>query len=79
MRGEDRTNEALSSYVDIEPRTAANHPLAAMRRMTNAPLAELNGRFDALWRSFVPPEWLLRPHCCSFSIRSAWSGGWWTD
>jgi hypothetical protein len=34
MRGEDRTVGALFSYVDIEARIAAKHPLRAMRRLT---------------------------------------------
>ena len=36
MRGEDRTSGALFSYVDIEGRIPARHPLRAMRRLTNA-------------------------------------------
>jgi len=33
MRGEDRTLGALFSYVDIEARIPARHPLQAMRRL----------------------------------------------
>ena len=64
MRGEDRTSGALFSYVDVEARIAANHPLRAMRRLTNAALAELDARFSALYegigRPSIPPERLLR-------------------
>jgi transposase len=64
MRGEDRTSGALFSYVDIEARIAANHPLRAMRRLTNAALAELDARFSALYqgigRPSIAPERLLR-------------------
>ena len=35
MRGEDRTSGALFSYVDVEARIPAKHPLRAMRRLTN--------------------------------------------
>ena len=38
MRGEDRTSGALFSYVDVEARIAARHPLRAMRRLTDAAL-----------------------------------------
>ena len=51
MRGEDRTDGALFSYVDIEARIPAKHPLRAMRRLTNAALAELDGAFSALYEA----------------------------
>jgi transposase len=64
MRGEDRTSGALFSYVDIEARIPAKHPLRTMRRLTNAALCELDGAFSALYegcgRPSIPPERLLR-------------------
>ena len=64
MRGEDRTSGALFSYVDVEARIPAKHPLRAMWRLTNAALAELEPRLSALYegigRPSVPPERLLR-------------------
>jgi transposase len=64
MRGEDRTSGALFSYVDIEARIPARHPLRAMRRLINTALAELDARFSALYeavgRPSIPPERLLR-------------------
>ena len=64
MRGEDRTSGALFSYVDVEARIPAKHPLRAMRRLTNAALGELDGAFSALYeaigRPSIPPERLLR-------------------
>ena len=63
MRGEDRTSGGLFSYVDVEARIGANHPLRAMR-LTNAALAELDPRFSALYegigRPSIAPERLLR-------------------
>jgi transposase len=76
MRGEDRTSGALFSYVDIEARIAAKHPLRAMRGLTNAALAELDGRFCALYeacgRPSIAPERLLRATLLQllYSIRS---------
>jgi transposase len=76
MRGEDRTSGALFSYVDIEARIGANHPLRAMRRLTDAALAELEARFSALYerigRPSIPPERLLRASLLQllYSIRS---------
>ena len=76
MRGEDRTSGALFSYVDVEARIGANHPLRAMRRLTNAALAELDPRFSALYegigRPSIAPERLLRASLLQllYSIRS---------
>src|SRR5271169_3255344 len=76
MRGEDRTDGALFSYVDIEARIPAKHPLRAKRRLTNAALAELDGAFSALYeacgRPSIPPERLLRATLLQllYSIRS---------
>jgi hypothetical protein len=55
MRGEDRTSGALFSYVDMEARVPTSHPLRAMRRLTNAALAELDGAFSALYVGFGRP------------------------
>ena len=76
MRGEDRTSGALFSYVDVEARIPAKHPLRAMRRLTDAALAELDGAFSALYVGFgrpsIPPERLLRATLLQllYSIRS---------
>ena len=76
MRGEDRTSGALFSYVDIEGRIPARHPLRAMRRLTNAALADLDRTFSALYEAFgrpsIPPERLLRATLLQllYSIRS---------
>ena len=76
MRGEDRTSGALFSYVDVEARIAANHPLRAMRRLINAALAELDPRFSGLYegigRPSIAPERLLRAVLLQllYSIRS---------
>jgi len=76
MRGEDRTSGALFSYVDIEARIPARHPLRAMVRVTNTALAELDRAFSALYegcgRPSIPPERLLRAALLQllYSIRS---------
>ena len=38
MRGIDERSGALFSYVDLEARVAAGHPLRAIREMANAAL-----------------------------------------
>jgi transposase len=76
MRGEERTVGALFSYVDIEARIAAKHPLRAMRRLTDAALSELDQAISRLYerhgRPSIPPERLLRATLLQllYSIRS---------
>ena len=66
----------MFSYVEVEARIRANHPLRAMRRLTNAALAEFDARFSALYegmgRPSIPPERLLRASLLQllYSIRS---------
>ena len=43
MRGEDGTNGSLFSYIDLEARIPAKHPLRVIRGATNAALAALDG------------------------------------
>ena len=64
MRGSDERSGTLFSYVDLEARVRRDHPLRAIREITNAALASLTSDFDALYsplgRPSVPPEQLLR-------------------
>lgn len=54
----------MFSYVSIEDRIPADHPLRAMRRLVDPILAELSPHFDAIYshegRPSIPPEYLLR-------------------
>ena len=64
MRGQDRTSGSLFSYVDLDARVPARHPLRAMREIVSEALAKLDGSFEALYkdggRPSIPPERLLR-------------------
>src|SRR5262245_40865349 len=64
MRGEDRRSGSLFSYVDLEARVAADHPLRPIRTIVNDALSGLSGEFEALYsnlgRPSIPPERLLR-------------------
>ena len=76
MRGSDGKSGALFSYVDLEARVRADHPLRAIRQLTNEALAALQADFSALYsgmgRPSIPPERLLRAMLCQafYSIRS---------
>ena len=64
MRGKDRRSEGLFSYVRLEQRVPADHPLRAIRELVDAALAELSRDFGKLYardgRPGIPPERLLR-------------------
>jgi transposase len=76
MRGSDERNEALFSYVNLEDRVPARHPLRLIREIVNAALARLDGAFDKLYaadgRPSIAPERLLRAALIQilFSVRS---------
>jgi transposase len=76
MRGSDERNEALFSYVNLEDRVPARHPLRLIRQIVNAALARLDGAFDKLYaadgRPSIAPERLLRAALIQilFSVRS---------
>jgi transposase len=76
MRGRDDLSEGLFSYVRLEERVPADHPLRAIRALTDEAFRSLNHRFDGLYSSMgrpsIPPEMLLRASLLQafFSVRS---------
>ena len=78
MRGRDERAGELFSYVDLEKRVRADHPLRMIRTIVNEALAVLEGDFSALYppigRPSVPPESCFGQRCCRRSIRSARNG-----
>src|SRR5213083_725170 len=65
MRGDDQEQQgAMWSYVPMERRIPADHPLRRMRPMVDGLLQELSPRFDELYsrvgRPSIAPEKLLR-------------------
>ncbi len=64
MRGEDQRSEVLFSYVRLESRIAADHPLRAIRTLIDEALNGLSRDFNKLYardgRPSIPPERLLR-------------------
>jgi transposase len=76
MRGTDRDQSMMFSYVSPEARIPADHPLRATREMTNRALARLDRKFRKLYsrtgRPSIPPEQLLRALLLQvlYSIRS---------
>ena len=76
MRGTDETSGSLFSYVDLEERIPARHPLRKIRQVVNEALASLDAEFEALYTDFgrpsIAPERLIRASLVQilFSIRS---------
>jgi transposase len=64
MRGDDQQSGHLFSYLSPEQRVPADHPLRAIRQMTDEALRQLSPQFEAIYattgRPSVPPEQLLR-------------------
>ena len=65
MRGLDERSGSLFSYVDLEARVRADHPLRPIRAIVNSALDRLSAEFDTLYatgagRPSIPPERLMR-------------------
>src|SRR3954468_5666533 len=65
MRGSDRRSGELFSYIDIESRIRADHPLRTIKSIVDDAQSEMSAEFDALYaakagRPSTPPEMLLR-------------------
>lgn len=76
MRGADVQQGGLFSYVSVESRIPANHPLRAVRSLLDEALASMSRDFDRVYaeggRGSVPPERLVRALVLQmlYSIRS---------
>jgi transposase len=64
MRGSDERPRLLFSYIAPEQRIPLDHPLRAIRRMTDEALRTLSPDFAAMYSDMghpsIPPEQLLR-------------------
>lgn len=76
MRGGERQQGGMFSYVVLEDRIPASHPLRVMRGLVDPILRELSPRFATLYaeqgRPSIPPEQLLRALLLQvlFTVRS---------
>jgi transposase len=76
MRGTDERSGGLLSYVDLEARVRADHPLRAIRSIVNDALRDSAPDFGALYsrigRPSIAPERLLRAMLLQafYSVRS---------
>jgi transposase len=76
MRGDDEQQGAVFSYIGLEERVPKDHPLRAIRAMTDEALRTLDQEFEALYarggRPSIAPEKLLRAQLLQvlYSVRS---------
>jgi transposase len=76
MRGTDRQQADIFSYLSPEQRVRADHPLRAIRVMADQALENMSPRFDATYAQTgcpsIPPEKLLRVQLLQmlYSVRS---------
>ena len=76
MRGDDEICGSLFSYIDLEERVRADHPLRVIRQIANSALKSLSTDFSKLYspigRGSIPPERLMRAMLLQafYSIRS---------
>ena len=76
MRGDDQQQSGMFSYVSVEERVPADHPLRAVRKIVDEVLRGMARDFDGMYaktgRPSVPPERLLRAVLLQifYSIRS---------
>ena len=64
MRGPDEQTQHMFSYLSPEQRVPADHPLRAIRALTDEALRSMSAQFERLYsttgRPSIPPEQLLR-------------------
>jgi transposase len=76
MRGADDQQGDMFSYLSPEQRVRKDHPLRAVRAMTDEILGNMSSLFDAMYadggRPSIPPEKLLRAQLLQmlYSVRS---------
>src|ERR1700674_5261937 len=76
MRGDERVQDGMFSYVSLEQRVPQDHPLRAVRQLTDAVLGSLSAEFDVLeadsGRPSIAPEYILRALLLQvfYSVRS---------
>jgi len=76
MRGHDRQQSSMFSYLSPEERVRQDHPLRTIRVMADEALDQMSRRFDAMYattgRPSIPPEKLLRAQLIQmlYSVRS---------
>jgi len=76
MRGDERDQDGMFSYVSLEQRVPQDHPLREIRSLTDVVLRSLSAEFDQMYaasgRPSIAPEYVLRALLLQafYSVRS---------
>src|SRR6202790_3647127 len=76
MRGDERVQDGMFSYVTLEQRVPKDPPLREIRKLTDTVLGSLSAEFDRLYsasgRPSIAPEYILRALLLQafYSVRS---------
>src|ERR1700688_2335539 len=76
MRGDERVQDSMFSYLTLEQRVPQDHPLREIRTLTDGVLQSLDAEFAKLYaatgRASIAPEYVLRALLLQafYSIRS---------
>src|SRR5712675_1553769 len=76
MRGDERVQDGMFSYVTLEQRVPQDHPLREIRRLTDVVLRSLSADFEQMYsasgRPSIAPEYVLRALLLQafYSVRS---------
>lgn len=76
MRGIENPQPSMFSYVDLESRIPANHPIRKIRKIVDSAIEYISPVFDEMYseigRASIPPEQLIRASLLQifFTIRS---------
>src|ERR1017187_8627779 len=76
MRGDERVQDSMFSYLTLEQRVPSDHPLREIRALTDGVLESLDSEFAKLYaatgRASIAPEYMLRALLLQafYSIRS---------
>src|SRR5271168_4534435 len=76
MRGDERVQAGIFSYVTLEQRVPQDHPLREIRSLTDVVLRSLSAEFDPMYaasgRPSIAPEYVLRALLLQafYSVRS---------
>ena len=75
MRGHDEQTTHMFSYLSPEQRVPADHPLRAVRALTDEALQTMSRRFASLYattgRPSIPPEQWLRAFAVAGALHGA--------
>jgi transposase len=76
MRGDERVQDGMFSYLTLEQRVPQDHPLREIRRLTDVVLRSLSADFEQMYsasgRPSIAPEYVLRALLLQafYSVRS---------